>query len=94
DQIIAFYLAQEGFEQIRNIRDENALKGLNWLSGISANSSDPCWFTNACIVDPILTTVPTRCSAPGSCPVIRQQATTDFFGYDASWTPTIFRREI
>ena len=30
DQIIAFYLAQEGFEQIRNIRDENGLKKISW----------------------------------------------------------------
>ena len=94
DQIIAFYLAQEGFEQIRNIRDENALKGQNWLTDISANSSDPCWFSNACIVDPILNDLPTRCSAPGSCPVLRQQASTDFYGYDSSWAATIFRREI
>ena len=35
DQIIAFYLAQEGFEELRNIRDENALMGANWLSGIA-----------------------------------------------------------
>src|SRR3989344_2873446 len=53
DQIIAFYLAQEGFEQVRNIRDENGLKSQNWLTGISANSSDPCYFGNACIVDPL-----------------------------------------
>ncbi|MEK7461476.1 MAG: prepilin-type N-terminal cleavage/methylation domain-containing protein, partial [Patescibacteria group bacterium] len=43
DQIIAFYLAQEGFEQIRNIRDENGLLNQNWLAGISSNSSDPCY---------------------------------------------------
>src|SRR3989344_8567617 len=53
DQIIAFYLAQEGLEQVRNIRDENALVGRNWLTGLSANSSDPCYFGNACIVDPL-----------------------------------------
>ena len=96
DQIIAFYLAQEGFEQIRNIRDENRLKNRqNWLTGLAANSSDPCFFGNACTVDPINSAVPTRCSAgPGTCPILRQDATTGFFGYNASWPVTIFRREI
>lgn len=95
DQIIAFYLAQEGFEQIRNIRDENRLNSRNWLAGISQNSSDPCWFGNACTIDPIASSVPARCtSGPGNCPILRQNATTGFFGYNAAWPETIFRREI
>lgn len=94
DQIIAFYLAQEGFEQIRNIRDENGLQNLNWLTGISADSSDPCYFGNACIVSPVETTLATRCPAPGACPLLKQDPTTGFFGYNASWGDTVFRREI
>ncbi len=95
DQIIAFYLAQEGFEQIRNIRDENRLKNFGWLTGIAANSSDPCYFGQACIVDPVVSAIPTRCAGgPGSCPMLRQNASTGFFGYDSSWSATIFRREI
>ena len=93
DQIIAFYLAQEGFEQIRNMRDENGLKDQNWLTSLSLNSSDACYFGNACIVDTINNTV-TRCSNVGNCPVLRQNATSGFFGYDASWPATIFRREV
>jgi hypothetical protein len=34
DQIVAFYIAQEGIEIIRNIRDENALNKRPWLTGI------------------------------------------------------------
>lgn len=94
DQIIAFYLAQEGFEQIRNIRDENGLKNQYWLAGLSASPSDPCYFGNACIVDPVTNPAPTRCSGVGSCPVLRQDASTGFFGYNPSWPATIFRREI
>jgi len=95
DQIIAFYLAQEGFEQIRNIRAENSLNSRNWLTGISLNASDPCYFGNACTVDPVNSNVATRCSSGiGFCPALRQNATTGFFGYDASWPATIFRREI
>ena len=95
DQIIAFYLAQEGFEQIRNIRDENGLRNIEWLAGISAVGSDPCFFGNACIVDPVNSNVPTRCNGgAGNCPVLRQNTTTGFFGYNAAWPATIFRREI
>lgn len=94
DQIIAFYLAQEGFEQIRNLRDENWLKGRAWLYGISDGSSDPCYFGNACIVDPVSTLAPTRCTGVGSCPILRQDSATGFYGYNGGWSATNFRREI
>jgi hypothetical protein len=93
NQIIAFYLAQEGFEQVRNIRDENGLENLPWLRGISEVPNDPCFFGNACRVDVINDSL-TRCGSPGSCPVLRQNASTGFFGYNSSWPTTIFRREI
>ncbi|MEX2013986.1 MAG: prepilin-type N-terminal cleavage/methylation domain-containing protein [Parcubacteria group bacterium] len=94
NQIIAFYLAQEGFEQVRNIRDENSLKNRDWLFGLSQSSSDPCYFGKACIVDPVRTNVPTPCSSPGNCPHLRQDAATGFFGYDGDWAPTVFKREV
>ena len=95
NQVISFYLAQEGFEQIRNMRDHNGLKSQDWLIGISVNSGDPCYFGNACTVDPVNSNVPTRCpSGPGSCPVLRQDASTGFFGYTLTWPETVFRREI
>lgn len=96
DQIIAFYLAQEGFEQIRNIRDENKLKNQSWLTGLALSSGDPCWFGQACRVDP---TDPVNggkaisCGSPGSCPVLKKSS-TGFYGYDASWGDTVFKREI
>ena len=94
DQIIAFYLAQEGFEQIRNLRDENRLASRDWLYGVAQNSNDPCYFGEACIVDPVNTPAPTRCSGVGSCPYLRQDVATGFFGHDSSWSVTQFRREI
>ncbi len=94
DQTAAFYLAQEGFEAVRNIRDENALNSRNWLTGLALNSSDPCHFTQACTVSPVESLLAIRCPAPGSCPKLRQNATTGFFGYDAAWPETNFRREI
>ncbi|MBX4181432.1 prepilin-type N-terminal cleavage/methylation domain-containing protein [Candidatus Parcubacteria bacterium] len=93
DQIIAFYLAQEGFEQIRNIRDENHLSSRNWLYGVSVSSSDPCYFGNACTADGVTVTL-ARCSAIGSCPVLRQDPTTGFYGLNGAWPVTKFRREI
>ena len=95
DQVIAFYLAQEGFEQIRNLRDENSINGLNWLTGISVSAADPCYFGQACTIDPVAGTAPQRCaSGPGNCPFLRQDTTTGFYGYNAGWPATIFRREI
>jgi prepilin-type N-terminal cleavage/methylation domain-containing protein len=88
DQVIAFYLAQEAFEQIRNIRDENRLAGDHWLTGLALASSDPCYFGQACAV-------PIRCAGGiGNCPYLRQNPDTSFFGYDLSWPETRFRREI
>jgi len=94
DQVIAFYLAQEGFEHIRNLRDQNRLNGLHWLSGVAEDSDDPCSFGNACIVDPLLVYSPTRCSGVGNCPVLRQDNEEGYYGYHASWSPTNFKREI
>ena len=45
DQITAFYLAQEGIEYVRAIRDENYLANRPWLTGI-----EDCVGTS-CIVD-------------------------------------------
>ncbi|MFZ2484361.1 MAG: prepilin-type N-terminal cleavage/methylation domain-containing protein [Minisyncoccia bacterium] len=95
DQVIAFYLAQEGFEQIRNIRDENSLQDLDWLTNISSDSDDPCYFGNACTVDVIESSIPIACPGGlGTCQFIRQDTETGFFGYDASWPATVFKREI
>lgn len=94
DQITAFYLAQEGLEQLRNIRDENHLKDQNWLAGIAQNSSDPCYFGGACTVSPVETSLTIHCSAVGSCPYLREDSGTGFFGYDSSWPLTKFKREI
>lgn len=94
NQIVAFYLAQEGFEQIRNMRDENRTKNVNWLTGIAATASDPCAFGSVCTVSPVESSVATRCAGAGSCPKLRQDTTTKFYGYNSSWPETIFRREI
>jgi len=95
DQVIAFYLAQEAVEEIRNIRDENALNGRSWLEGITHLSSDPCYFGSVCYADTLGAAPLVRCPAgAGSCPILRQDPETGFYGYDADWIETPFRREI
>ncbi|MBL7045638.1 MAG: type II secretion system protein [Parcubacteria group bacterium] len=41
DQVTAFYLAQEGIEFIRNVRDENILEGSSWLNGLPSIVGEP-----------------------------------------------------
>lgn len=94
EQISAFYLAQEAFEQVRNIRDENRLNERHWLAGLAELSTDPCYFAEACTVSPVETSVATRCPAIGSCLKLRQDATSGFYGYNLAWPETIFRREV
>jgi len=92
NQVIAFYLAQEAVEYIRNIRDNNGLQGQNWLAGISSNSSDPCYFGNTCRVDLIYNTLSVCSGGLGSCPFLKQDS-NGFFNY-LSGVDTIFKREI
>lgn len=40
DKIIASYLAQEAFEVVRQIRDDNWFKGSDWLDGIPVNTDN------------------------------------------------------
>ncbi len=99
DQTIAFYLAQEGMEFIKNIRDENALNSLDgspthWLYGMSSAPSDPCYFGEFCVIDSPQKTI-TQCSGGlGTCPVLRQEASSGLFGYNSGWPATTFKREI
>lgn len=92
DEVVAAYLAQEGIEQIRNMRDENGISGRSWLTGIAAQSSDACYFGSTCTVDAIANAL---YSCGGTvCPPVREDATNGFYGYDASWTATPFVRTI
>lgn len=94
NQIIAFYLAGEGVEQIRNMRDENGLKGNNWLSGIAGiGAGYPCDDGKVCQVD-ALTTEKKRCDSD-VCPNLRLDPIHGFYGYSISYaSTTIFNRQI
>lgn len=100
DEVKAFYLAQEAIEIIRNKRDANQLSRVNgvstsWLSGISENSADPCYFGNVCRVESSLPTTFVRCGGSwNTCPNLRQDSTSYLIGYNAAWGLTNFKREI
>jgi len=99
DQITAFYLAQEGMEFIKNVRDENALHSVSgqstgWLDDLSSVSSDPCFFGKICRIDSYLKTIATCSGGFGTCPNIKKDSSTGLFGYTPSWPDTVFKREI
>ncbi|MFO0718472.1 MAG: type II secretion system protein [Candidatus Paceibacterota bacterium] len=58
NKITAYYLAQEGIEQIRHLRDNNGLEMLknrsedvSWLNGFAKDQNDPCYGDQECFVD-------------------------------------------
>lgn len=91
DQIIAFYLAQEGVEYVRNVRDQNGLQGLPWLRGV-AEAGDPCEIGSKCRVDAVAASGNlVRCPITG-CPNVKLNG-SGFYAHD-SGTDTQFNREI
>lgn len=85
DQATAFFLAQEGLEYVRNVRDSNAHARTDWLSGLSA-----C-VPGACIIDSPNNTINT---CAGTCPAIRYDNATHLYGYDSTFGTTNFTRTI
>ncbi len=104
DQTIAFYLIQETMEYVRNVRDTNGLRsvgemsagrsGINWLTGIAFQATDPCYPGKTCIIDSPNMQVTTCSGGFGTCPYLRQDSSTLFFGYNGGWNTTRFRREV
>ncbi|MEW5908139.1 MAG: type II secretion system protein [Patescibacteria group bacterium] len=89
DRIIAFYLAQEALEYIRNKRDTNWIQGNTgnqWLKG-----TNPCQGANGCYIDVINDSL-SPCG--GSCPRIRYSSANNRYDYDAASTLTPFQRVI
>ena len=85
DQITAFYLAQEGVEFVRKVRDDNILGGADWKSGL-----DACLSGNICNVD-VATSDIVPCS--GTCPVLFYDSATGFYNTQ-SGNPSIFTRTL
>ncbi|MFQ5661815.1 MAG: prepilin-type N-terminal cleavage/methylation domain-containing protein [Candidatus Paceibacteria bacterium] len=86
DQIVAFYLAQEAVEYIRNKRDENNIKDNDWLNGLS-----DCIDENICTVDIQNNTI-SKCPG-GGCPVLKYDDSDGFYNY-ASGNDSNFTRSV
>ena len=86
DQTTAFFLAQEGLEYVRNMRDSNALTTppLDWLAGLSACVS------SSCTINPSNNII-NACT--GTCPAVRYDSTSNMYGY-AAGSETNFTRTI
>jgi len=89
DEVTAFYLAQEGLEAVRNVRDNNILQNsqggttVNLLNGIPINTSFRIDATNNAM---------TACSADGgTCIPLKTDGT--LYNYTAA-TPTQFIRTL
>ncbi len=95
NQITAFYLAQEGIEYVRNVRDNNFLDPSNppWLDGLNN-----CFGADGCVVD-----VPnydqnnpsdSSAACVGECPNLKYDGDTGYFYNHAYGDDTIFRRTV
>ena len=90
DQIIAFHLAREAVELVRNKRDNNAINGADWTDGLSN-----CLSPGVCMKEATSAVDSDFDSCPGGvCPPLRLDTSTGFYGYDSDWKLTPFVREI
>lgn len=98
DQIVAFYMAQEGVELVRNIRDENKYDGNPMLASpldvciVAVDSTEPGCYIDATNVGPDASFSTQSCSS-GGCPVVRTDGT--IYAYTAAgFENTKFTRNI
>lgn len=85
DQITAFYLAQEGIEYIRYVRDTNSAQDLDWLNGL--DSCVASRGTTGCQIDATDLTV-----APDTNSFMTYDS-EGYFGYNGR-TESTFKRSI
>ncbi len=87
DQITAFYLAQEGVEYVRAVRDGNFLAGSHWLTGLSNCVS------TLCTVDAV--EYNNSVCPSGTCQPLNINNTTGRFTVEsANATPSIYTRTV
>lgn len=93
DQITAFYLAQEGIELVRAVRDGNILEH------VRGGTADTFAFPGISNVDGAVFTVDTHVpignsmqTCAGTCPPLQTDGV--FYGYEGGWRDTIFTRTV
>ena len=91
DQTTAFYLAQDAVEYIRNTRDRNNLNQNPWLTDLGACAAGTCTVDSSNRRPPA--EVVKSCSG-GACQPLRRSENSGLYGYNASWSETIFTRTV
>ena len=99
DAVVARFLAQEGIEYTRHVRDSHLVDfektddlTIDWLGGLEA-----CYDGTPCTIDTADPTLIDIISCPaGVCPVLKYNETENRYGYDSGvgWEDTVFMREI
>lgn len=102
DQIVAYYLAQEGLELVRNVRDSNAIQGKTdpdilspdyWLFGLE--NCETSFSAIGCRIDAKNpTAVATKCSNDGSSCKNFTLDNKGYYGYTPGGTQTKYKRTI
>ncbi len=92
NQIIAYYLAQEGMEFVNAKIKSNEIQEKNWLNDLARVAADPCRSPNYCYIN-IFNDIVSQCSL-GVCPNFKHDESLDFpYNYDAG-NNTSFARSI
>ena len=94
DQVTAFYLAQDAVEQIRNIRDTNAIQLRDgttgpgsWITNSNNNLDlSNCSDGNTCVISAANAGMSkmVRCQSANTCPSLDYDPTSFIYGYTSS----------
>lgn len=93
DEITASYLAQEGIEVVRNVRDSNLIDYLKNGDGVDQMAGIP--IGTEFLVDSGLSSLDPFQNCSGLCPPISYNG--EFYGYNdgiGNWVPTKFTRTV
>ena len=95
-KIVASYLAQEGIEYVRNLRDTLVLSGVDsqtgWNTFKTDNISTKC--VSGCYWDDDLSDHLVPCSSPALCPNMTYDEAVGIYGYNLSWADSGYNRVI
>jgi len=99
DQIIAYHLADEALEYVRNKRDSNAIQHIaalgsgstfGWLTGISGPCATACYIDVNVPINNIVACTPDA----ASCPILRYNSTNGLYQYVSTDPATIYKRSV
>ena len=87
NQIVAFNLAQEGIEFVRNKRDTNLINGGNWLFGL-----EDCEELTGCYIDVTQDSSNDIRACISTCPVLKRDSITGLFNYQNGLETSFLRK--